>query len=305
MIRALVPAIAALALLAIACQSSTPTPAPTATASFASAGCASAEAAAGDFGRTLSVAGAERTYVVHAPAGLEPSVPAPLVIAFPAAEMSAEAFAGVSNLPATADAAGFLLVVLNAAGAPPSWGAADPGFAEAVLEAVSAERCVDTSRVFLAGYSSGGGAAQAATCALDGRVAALAAVASTFGRCRANTPLIAFHGTEDPVVPFEDAAASVGDPTPMTPVRRYVSEWAQATGCDGLATISRPSPAVELATYNRCFGGDGEVLLYAIIGGGHTWPGSPVQIESLGSTTREIDASRLIWDFFAAHPKAR
>jgi polyhydroxybutyrate depolymerase len=47
------------------------------------------------------------------------------------------------------------------------------------------------------------------------------------------------------------------------------------------------------------------VLLYAVIGGGHTWPGSPVEIASLGPTTHEIDASQLIWAFFAAHPRSR
>jgi polyhydroxybutyrate depolymerase len=42
------------------------------------------------------------------------------------------------------------------------------------------------------------------------------------------------------------------------------------------------------------------VVLYSIIGGGHTWPGA-IPIASLGMTTKQIDASSTIWDFFAAH----
>jgi polyhydroxybutyrate depolymerase len=45
-------------------------------------------------------------------------------------------------------------------------------------------------------------------------------------------------------------------------------------------------------------------VLYSIIGGGHTWPGA-IPIPRLGLTTKQIDASSAIWDFFAAHPLTR
>jgi polyhydroxybutyrate depolymerase len=51
-------------------------------------------------------------------------------------------------------------------------------------------------------------------------------------------------------------------------------------------------------------GGDGEALLYTIVGGGHTWPGATIVISPLlGETTNEINASTTIWDFMAAHPR--
>jgi polyhydroxybutyrate depolymerase len=83
-------------------------------------------------------------------------------------------------------------------------------------------------------------------------------------------------------------------------VRRALSEWAGALGCDRLATISRPSAQVELSTFPRCHFGDGEALLYAVIGGGHTWPGAE-DAPFLGMTTHEIDATELMWEFFEAH----
>ncbi|MBF6175318.1 hypothetical protein [Nocardia blacklockiae] len=44
---------------------------------------------------------------------------------------------------------------------------------------------------------------------------------------------------------------------------------------------------------------------YAILGGGHTWPGtaSSASPEPLvGTTTASISANRIMWDFFRAHP---
>jgi polyhydroxybutyrate depolymerase len=49
-----------------------------------------------------------------------------------------------------------------------------------------------------------------------------------------------------------------------------------------------------------------EVVLFTIEEGGHTWPGSidlaAIGIDHLGSTTRSIDATKLILDFFDRHP---
>jgi polyhydroxybutyrate depolymerase len=132
------------------------------------------------------------------------------------------------------------------------------------------------------------------------RFAAFAVVASTYLSCRANLPMVAFHGTGDPAAPFDGGgkASASGQGQGSPSVRRAVSEWARAVGCDGLASISRPSSEVELSTYQRCYRGDGEVLLYAIVGGGHTWPGSSVSIEQLGFTTHQLDATGVIWRFF-------
>ena len=87
-------------------------------------------------------------------------------------------------------------------------------------------------------------------------------------------------------------------------VRRAVSEWARKLGCDGLGTISRPANSVELTTYRRCARGDGEVLLYALIGGGHTWAGSATELPATitGATNHDINATATIWQFFSTHP---
>ena len=43
------------------------------------------------------------------------------------------------------------------------------------------------------------------------------------------------------------------------------------------------------------------MTLYTVVGGGHTWPGSPVELSTqvFGPTTEAISATGLMLDFFA------
>ena len=142
-------------------------------------------------------------------------------------------------------------------------------------------------------------------CDLADRLAAVGVVASPNVPCVAAVPMIAFHGTADALVPFEGGVvpAAVGGGGTFPPVRRSVSDWARALGCDGLPMISRPAATVELSTFIRCRLGNGDVLLYTLIGGGHTWPGSvPLPAGQYGDTNAGEDATAAIWEFFVAHP---
>lgn len=49
------------------------------------------------------------------------------------------------------------------------------------------------------------------------------------------------------------------------------------------------------------------VVLYRVEGGGHTWPGGRQYLSErvVGPVNRDVDATRVIWDFFAAHPAPR
>jgi polyhydroxybutyrate depolymerase len=48
-----------------------------------------------------------------------------------------------------------------------------------------------------------------------------------------------------------------------------------------------------------------EVALVRLDGGGHTWPGGAQYLPALlvGRVCRDFDATRLIWEFFKAHPR--
>jgi polyhydroxybutyrate depolymerase len=151
-------------------------------------------------------------------------------------------------------------------------------------------------------------------CALPGRIAAIAPVAGVNGApaCAAGAPrvdVLAFHGTGDPVVPylggdyFSGVDASHSSDAQAQPVDEAVSRWAAFDGCGSPVAEEWVAQDVQHLTYPGC-PQNGEVELYRVVGGGHTWPGAlPVRLERLGATTNSIDATTLMLDFFDAHPR--
>jgi poly(3-hydroxybutyrate) depolymerase len=63
-----------------------------------------------------------------------------------------------------------------------------------------------------------------------------------------------------------------------------------------------PRRTTPVASYPSCTGGT-TVQLYTVLGGGHSWPGSERLRRAQDAPSDAMDASRVIWEFFAAHPK--
>src|SRR5262249_46073134 len=124
-------------------------------------------------------------------------------------------------------------------------------------------------------------------------------------------PVIAFHGTLDPFVPFKgggldsETIASQnlwkGKPPPNLPVHHGVEAamqtWALHNGCDPKPLERRIAVDVRERVWQHC---QAATILYIVDGGGHTWPGHPVPgfQATFGSTTMSIDATMLIFRFF-------
>ena len=269
--------------------------------------------AIGDVDGSITVAGVSRTYHLHIPPGYDGATPTPLLLVLHGAGQTGKDMVDYTAFARLADERRFIVVAPNAAGSPPQWNAAkftgspnDVTFTRDLVARVDADLCIDADRVFVAGYGMGGGMSRLLACDLGDRIAAIGVVAATNVACTADTPMIVFHGTVDPLVPFEGAPASAqSGGISFPPVRRTASEWSRALGCDGLPTISRVAASVELSTFSRCKRGDGDVLLYTLLGGGSTWPGSiPVPDTTAGPTNPDIDATATMWEFFTAHPLA-
>jgi len=284
-----------------------PGAAPTSTAA---AGCAPAKPhAAGDSTAVLTTAAGGRSYVLHVPPSYDGQSRLPLVLLFHGFGGTGRSMLDYSGFGAVADRHHYVVVAPEGQGTPQFWniamftGAADDvAFVRNLVDEVKAELCIDSDRVYAAGFSNGGGMALRLACAMPDTVAAVGVVASMYPQCAATpaTPLVAFHGTSDPELPFNGGRLP-DEATDFPPVRRVVSEWAVGLGCDGLARISRPAAHVELSTFVRCLLGDGEALLYTIIDGGHTWPGAALDLPAMsGPTNHEVDASELIAAFFDA-----
>ena len=76
----------------------------------------------------------------------------------------------------------------------------------------------------------------------------------------------------------------------------------------GQPTAGRAGAHVARQRWMGCRAGVA-VELYAVEGGGHTWPGGPdlsttAAFARLGATTQEVSATALMLAFFRAHPRA-
>jgi polyhydroxybutyrate depolymerase len=90
-------------------------------------------------------------------------------------------------------------------------------------------------------------------------------------------------------------------------IEESVDTWVERDGCSGtvetetLPDVHEDGTTVHRDRYSDCASG-AEVLYYAIEGGGHTWPGSPLPSGGLvGRTSREISASEIALRFFLDH----
>lgn len=251
---------------------------------------------------------------MHVPTGYDDAVRAPLILSLHGYGFSAKQMVDYAKFGALGDQRGAIIVTPDGSGTPRHWNwrkapnePDDVQFAKDLLDKMATDLCLNDDRIFVAGFSDGAAMSRILACDLPKRVAAIATASSPSVPCVAAVPMIAFHGTADSLIPFEGGVVppAVGGGGTFPPVRRSVSEWARALGCDGLANISRLGQTIELSTYVHCPLGDGDALLYTEIGAGHTWPGSaPLPAEQFGPTSADIDATTTIWEFFAAHPLA-
>lgn len=115
-------------------------------------------------------------------------------------------------------------------------------------------------------------------------------------------PVVAFHGTADRINPYR--GHSRGEWIESVP--EAAGAWARANWTEARALADVVASGVRRTRYGDT-GGPGEVVLYTIDGGGHTWPGGYLGFIGsllLGRTSREIDATELIWAFAMDHGEA-
>ena len=165
---------------------------------------------------TIVSSGRERKYLLHVPKSYDRAKPTPLVIsmhgggAWPAHQMN------ISRWNQLADEHGFIVVYPSGADfIPRIWpmggteGNADVRFISDLMDKLKAAYNIDPARIYADGLSNGGGMAFALSCTLSDRIAAVGAVAAAqllpWSWCKdpRAVPMIAFHGTADPVVPYK------------------------------------------------------------------------------------------------------
>ncbi|MHB8377177.1 MAG: CE1 family esterase [Dehalococcoidia bacterium] len=287
------------------------TPAPPPAASPAAAACSPARPhAAGTFSESIQSGGLTRTYIVHIPPSYAGARPMPLVLVFHGSGLDGAYMVRYSNFDPLADAAGVIMVYPDAVAPAREWNTwkspedpDDERFVGDLLTTLDRQLCVDPARVYAAGYSNGGGMAQRLACDMSGRIAAVGLVGAAYFTCPERTPVIAFNGTADTFVPFGGSPEADPGHGPAPPVNDVLAGWARNIGCSPVPKVSRLTSDVELSVFQGCPRGDGEVQLYTIVGGGHTWPGGAFADARLGKTTADLSASLAMLGFFDAYPK--
>jgi polyhydroxybutyrate depolymerase len=114
--------------------------------------------------------------------------------------------------------------------------------------------------------------------------------------------MVLMAGTDDPLIRFTGGVTTRGD---ILSAEAAAEKRAALNGCSLMPSVMQlpdlvpgDGTRVELRRYSDCASGAG-VDFYVIYGGGHTWPGGPQYLPSflIGRTSRDINASSVLWDF--------
>ncbi|WP_156685732.1 extracellular catalytic domain type 1 short-chain-length polyhydroxyalkanoate depolymerase [Mycobacterium sp. Marseille-P9652] len=274
-----------------------------------------------DLPGTFRSGGMDRTYTLHVP----PGDPVGLVLSLHGGGGTGIGQQGLTDFDAVADAHGLLVAYPD--GYDKSWadgrGASpadrhhvdDLGFLVALAAKLQHDYGIAPGHVFVTGMSNGGFMSNRLACERADVFAAVAPVAGTLGvgvPCNPSRPVsvLAVHGTADRLVPFKGGEVrGRGGVSHAVSAVGMVDRWRSVDGCqedpaaqvlpaagDGTVVHRFDSAACAAST---------EVVFYEIDNGGHTWPGGKQYLPTavIGPTTRALNGSEVIAQFFLAHAR--
>ncbi len=276
---------------------------------------------------TLNHDGESRSYQLYIPSTYDKSEPAPLVMVLHGRSSNAKRMADLTRFNSRADKHGF--VVVYPEGMQKQWNYLhgisgyqerpnDSDFLLKLIDVIKNEYSIDSKKIYVTGLSNGGFMAQRLACYAPHRFAAFASVAAGGYAampldCENHTPvnMLYMHGTADTKVPWNGLSVkdANGELQLVTmSITGSVKFWAERNRCSPEVTSreippgdSSPGTRVKILSSNGC-NANAEVVLYAILGGGHNWPGVPdfIPPSVAGRVNLDIHASDVIWSFFNA-----
>ncbi|BBY22423.1 extracellular catalytic domain type 1 short-chain-length polyhydroxyalkanoate depolymerase [Mycobacterium stomatepiae] len=274
-----------------------------------------------DLSGTFRSGGLDRTYLMHVP----PGDPVGLVLSLHGGGGTGKGQRGLTEFDAVADANNLLVVYPD--GYDKSWadgrGASpadrrhvdDVGFLVGLADKLRNDYNIAPGHVFVTGMSNGGFMSNRLACDRADVFSAIAPVSGTLGvgvACNPSQPVSvwAAHGTTDPMVHFNGGdVRGRGGLSHSISAKSMVDKWRSADGCQGDPVVE-VLPNVGDGTVVRRFDSTAcaaatEVVFYQIDNGGHTWPGGRQYLPKavIGPTTRALDGSESIAQFFLAHAR--
>src|SRR5208283_4906471 len=279
--------------------------------------------------------GTERTYWIHIPASHTDMSGVPLLIMLHGGGSTGKANVGLTKgeFNSLSDRDGFLVVYPD--GINKHWNDGrtedvivygkgqklqnDVGFISALIDSLISTMNVDPNRVYVTGMSNGALMAYRLGCEIPDKLAAIApvdgSILQSVAEVSPRSPLavLAINNTKDPLVHWNggDLTGPFGKQAlgKILSVHQSVDFWVKRDHCSTTPLITSlpnidPNSGMQVSREEYVNGDEGsEVILYAIEGGGHTWPGGVqyAPVAMIGKTSHDIDACPIIWEFFKKH----
>lgn len=284
-----------------------------------------------DVKSTMTYEGERRIYYVHLPPVYDDSAALPVVFVLHGGGGKAEEMDKFTGFNAVADREGFIVVYPQ--GLQGHWSDGrtvervigkyketdDVGFLAALVDELNKKYKIDQARVYATGISNG--AFMSFRLAAD-RPDVFAAVAGVAGGLsedlaanhppKGPVPVMFINGDADPLVPYNGGEIKVWGLSrgSVRPISEAVRWWSEANGAaaEGVVTqLPNRAPDDGTTAFREEHAGPAgtDVVLITVNGGGHTWPGGwQYRSERLvGKTSRDFNASDVIWDFFRRHSR--
>jgi len=190
----------------------------------------------------------------------------------------------------------------------------DVKFINNLLEEIDQKYNHDSKRVYLAGVSNGALMSQRLVEEIPEKITAFASIINNKAAnsicIESSEPISALfmNGTEDPLVPYEGGQI-ISDRGLVISTDESILYWIQRNQTDSNPVLEiledvtdNDNSTVEKYTYNNGLNST-QVVLYKIIGGGHTEPSltekySQVYLNIVGVQNEDIEMAEEIWSFF-------
>jgi len=270
--------------------------------------------------------GINRNYQIHFPPSYDGKTELPLLIGLHGGQSDGSAMMDNFYFDEIGDSEGFITVFPDSYDN--EWadgrgtttaeldGVDDVAFLSNLVEELLSTYKINACQLYLTGISSGGMMTQRMACDNSDRFAAYASIACSLPNqyvpnClpQSFVSMAMVNGTEDQFSPYEGGASNVPNSTgTVLGVSGTIEFWTNHNQCNQALNPSitnypdintEDNSYVIRYDYGECSQNTG-IVLYEVVGGGHTFPGGPgpSYVPIVGYANKDINGAEEIWDFF-------
>ncbi len=277
----------------------------------------------------VRVMAARRYYLIHIPPSYNPQKKYPLVIVLHGAFSTPKQMEKETGFSRLSDKENFIAAYPSGAyglfGFLKHWNAGhccgkaarenidDVGFLLKVMDDIKNEYEVDSSRVYMTGFSNGGMLAYRFAAEHTEKLAAAACLGASLGgravkdmplwitpEPESPLPMMVFHAEDDQSVPYNGGISpEKGGEREYVSAAESVDFWVSNNRCSTEPVVDNlyESRIIRKKYTDQAYGND--VVFYTIKSWGHRWPGEYFSGKLKDDDPlKDFDAAKVIWDFF-------